>query len=271
MDPLAPPRARGHDLIVPDGVLEGGHPRPGIGAVNGFGFGPGMWIHPEHEHIIVTARTNAVHVRCSSGRAGSPESFTSQDARRTAPGQIAGQSDAKRAPRHPSARAPTLHVPCGAHHPPPETVTSSPPARDPSSERSPHAHRLVDPAARLRAGLHLGPTSAPSPSHLLDGHSAHGTRAGSRRNTAEGREGRTHPLRALMESPDGSQSLSWIGAGMTAAQESLNLNIYAPALVGDDKRPLTIVHGMECALPGLRLAWTRSEKGGFIALTHRDE
>ena len=58
---------------------------------------------------------------------------------------------------------------------------------------------------------------------------------------------------------------------MAAAQESLNLNVYAPALMGDDERPLTIVHGMERALPGLRLAWTLSEKGGFIALTHRDE
>ncbi|MET0403698.1 MAG: DUF5953 family protein [Cystobacter sp.] len=58
---------------------------------------------------------------------------------------------------------------------------------------------------------------------------------------------------------------------MTAAQASLNLNIYAQPLMDEDKRPLTIVHGMERALPGLRLAWTRSEKGDFIALTHRDE
>jgi hypothetical protein len=58
---------------------------------------------------------------------------------------------------------------------------------------------------------------------------------------------------------------------MTAAQKSLNLNIYAPALVSDDKRPLVIVHGMERALPGLWLAWTLSEKGAFIPLTHRDE
>jgi hypothetical protein len=58
---------------------------------------------------------------------------------------------------------------------------------------------------------------------------------------------------------------------MTATQGTLNFNIHAPALVGDDKRPLAIVHGMERALPGLRLAWTLSEKGDFIALTHRDE
>ncbi|MFY2561651.1 DUF5953 family protein [Corallococcus terminator] len=54
-------------------------------------------------------------------------------------------------------------------------------------------------------------------------------------------------------------------------QGTLNLNVYAPALVSDDKRPLTIVHGMERTFPGLQLAWTLSEKGGFVALAHRDE
>jgi hypothetical protein len=53
--------------------------------------------------------------------------------------------------------------------------------------------------------------------------------------------------------------------------KALTLTVYAPALGADDGRPLAIVHGMERALPGLRLAWTLSEKGDFIALTHRDE
>ncbi len=58
---------------------------------------------------------------------------------------------------------------------------------------------------------------------------------------------------------------------MTATPGSLTLTVYAPALVGDDGRPLAMVHGMERALPGLRLGWTLSDKGSFIALTHRDE
>jgi hypothetical protein len=58
---------------------------------------------------------------------------------------------------------------------------------------------------------------------------------------------------------------------MTATPGSLTLTVYAPALVGADQRLLTIIHGMERALPGLRLAWTLSEKGAFIPLTHRDE
>jgi hypothetical protein len=58
---------------------------------------------------------------------------------------------------------------------------------------------------------------------------------------------------------------------MAASQESLTLNVYAPALTDGDKRSLAIVHGMERALPGLRLGWTMSEKEGLIALPHRDE
>lgn len=58
---------------------------------------------------------------------------------------------------------------------------------------------------------------------------------------------------------------------MTATPGALTLTVYAPALVGDDKRLLSIIHGMERAFPGLRLAWTLSEKGAFIPLTHRDE
>jgi hypothetical protein len=54
-------------------------------------------------------------------------------------------------------------------------------------------------------------------------------------------------------------------------QGRLLLSVYAPALAGDDGRALAAVHGMERALPGLRLGWTTSEKGDLIALPHRDE
>lgn len=47
--------------------------------------------------------------------------------------------------------------------------------------------------------------------------------------------------------------------------------VYAPALMGDEKRPLAIVHAMERAIPGLRLAWTTSENDDLIALPDRDE
>ncbi|WP_075005330.1 DUF5953 family protein [Stigmatella aurantiaca] len=45
---------------------------------------------------------------------------------------------------------------------------------------------------------------------------------------------------------------------------------YAPALVGKDGRALDVIHGMEKALPGLRLAWRISESGRPIALPQRD-
>jgi hypothetical protein len=66
-------------------------------------------------------------------------------------------------------------------------------------------------------------------------------------------------------------SFSWIGVEMLVKQEDLCLIAYAPALSGDDRRPLSIVHGMERALPGLRLAWTTSEKENLITLPNRDE
>jgi hypothetical protein len=58
---------------------------------------------------------------------------------------------------------------------------------------------------------------------------------------------------------------------MAGTEKSLALNVYAPALVGDDQRPVAIVHGMERAFPGLRLEWTTSEREDLIALPHRDE
>ncbi|RKH57651.1 DUF5953 family protein [Corallococcus aberystwythensis] len=57
---------------------------------------------------------------------------------------------------------------------------------------------------------------------------------------------------------------------MAVFPDELGIIVYAPALVDDDKRPLAIVHGMEGALPGLRLEWTLSEKEEFVAVPHRD-
>jgi len=51
----------------------------------------------------------------------------------------------------------------------------------------------------------------------------------------------------------------------------LVIAVYASALLGVDRRPLAIVHGMEGALPGRRLEWTLSEREEFIALPRRDE
>jgi len=58
---------------------------------------------------------------------------------------------------------------------------------------------------------------------------------------------------------------------MVVDPTDLRVMVYAPALVRGDARPLTIIHGMERALPGLRLGWTTSGKEDLIALPHRDE
>jgi len=57
---------------------------------------------------------------------------------------------------------------------------------------------------------------------------------------------------------------------MMATRNTLGVIVYAPALVGDDGRTLAAVHGMERALPGLRLEWKVSEDGRPIALPRRD-
>ncbi|WP_375745424.1 DUF5953 family protein [Corallococcus interemptor] len=57
---------------------------------------------------------------------------------------------------------------------------------------------------------------------------------------------------------------------MPSTQDFLSLLIYAPALTHADERTLAIVHGVERALPGLRLGWTTSERGDLIALDDRD-
>ncbi|HYO55309.1 MAG TPA: DUF5953 family protein [Archangium sp.] len=58
---------------------------------------------------------------------------------------------------------------------------------------------------------------------------------------------------------------------MMSAPTDLGIAVYAPALVRGDARPLAIIHGMERALPGLRLGWTTSGKEDLIPLPHRDE
>jgi len=50
----------------------------------------------------------------------------------------------------------------------------------------------------------------------------------------------------------------------------LIINVFAPALVGDDSRALAAVHGLERALPGLRLEWRVTEKRRLAALPQRD-
>ncbi|WNG28035.1 hypothetical protein F0U62_31540 [Cystobacter fuscus] len=57
---------------------------------------------------------------------------------------------------------------------------------------------------------------------------------------------------------------------MTATKRSLDLIVYAPALVGGDSRPLAVVHGMERALPGLHLEWKISDEGRPVPLPQRD-
>jgi Family of unknown function (DUF5953) len=57
---------------------------------------------------------------------------------------------------------------------------------------------------------------------------------------------------------------------MMTTQARLHLAVYAPALVDDDGRTLAAVHGMERALPGLRLEWELSKDGHPIVLPQRD-
>jgi hypothetical protein len=53
-------------------------------------------------------------------------------------------------------------------------------------------------------------------------------------------------------------------------RKRLDLTVYAPTLVGHDGRTLAVVHGMERALPGLRLEWKVSPAGKPIGLPQRD-
>jgi hypothetical protein len=51
-------------------------------------------------------------------------------------------------------------------------------------------------------------------------------------------------------------------------RKALTLIVYAPALAGKDRRALDSVHGMEKALPGLRLEWRLSKGGRPIAFPY---
>jgi hypothetical protein len=53
-------------------------------------------------------------------------------------------------------------------------------------------------------------------------------------------------------------------------RRTLDLITYAPALVGKDGRTVDVIHGMETALPGLRLEWRLSAGGRLIPLPQRD-
>ena len=53
-------------------------------------------------------------------------------------------------------------------------------------------------------------------------------------------------------------------------RKNLGIIVYAPALVGKDRRALDSVHGMERALPGLRLEWRVTERRRLAALPQRD-
>ena len=54
------------------------------------------------------------------------------------------------------------------------------------------------------------------------------------------------------------------------ARKRLGIVVYAPALVGHDRRALESVHGLERALPGLHLEWRVTERGRLAALPRRD-
>lgn len=53
-------------------------------------------------------------------------------------------------------------------------------------------------------------------------------------------------------------------------RRTLNIIVYAPALVDSDGRAVAIVEEMERTLPGLSLAWKVSKEGKAIALPQRD-
>lgn len=57
---------------------------------------------------------------------------------------------------------------------------------------------------------------------------------------------------------------------MTFTRSTLNIHVYAPALVSEDSRPVAVVHDLERALPGLRLEWTVSDEHQLVLLPHRD-
>jgi hypothetical protein len=57
---------------------------------------------------------------------------------------------------------------------------------------------------------------------------------------------------------------------MAFTQNTLSIHVYAPAMMGDDSRPVAVVHAMERATPGLRLEWTISDDHELRPLPQRD-
>jgi uncharacterized protein DUF5953 len=57
---------------------------------------------------------------------------------------------------------------------------------------------------------------------------------------------------------------------MATTKRAIRASVYAPALTRDDGRPVAIVHGMERALPGIRLEWTVSADRQMVHLPQRD-
>ena len=58
---------------------------------------------------------------------------------------------------------------------------------------------------------------------------------------------------------------------MPATQKTqIGMIVYAPALVGEDGRLLAVVHGMERAVPGLRIGLMISDEGQLLPLPDRD-
>jgi hypothetical protein len=58
---------------------------------------------------------------------------------------------------------------------------------------------------------------------------------------------------------------------MPATQKNqLAMVVYAPALATGDGRPLAVVHGMERAVPGLRIGLMISDEGRLVSLPDRD-
>ncbi|AFE07229.1 hypothetical protein COCOR_06943 [Corallococcus coralloides DSM 2259] len=58
---------------------------------------------------------------------------------------------------------------------------------------------------------------------------------------------------------------------MSVEPTDIRIMVYAPALASSDARTLAIVHGLERAIPGLRLGWTTTEEADLVALPDRDE
>jgi hypothetical protein len=57
---------------------------------------------------------------------------------------------------------------------------------------------------------------------------------------------------------------------MSSIHSSLTVHIYAPAMTGDDHRPMEMVLGLERALPETRLEWTVTEAHQLVRVPQRE-